>query len=244
MRAVLTFHAVDPSGSVLALAPPQLQSLVRGIRASGHEIVSLRNLLEHPGARNRVALSFDDGMRSVHDAALPILREEGATATLFLTTGYVGVDNDWPSQPPSAPRLPMMDWDQVEALHAAGWDVQAHTRSHPDLRALSDDEIREEMEAADAAIEGHLGHRPDQFAYPYGYADERVSTFAQDRYAWCVTTEMAALDGRGEDELRDGGVPRLDAFYVREERWHRAFGGVTFRAWIAARAAIRRLRSP
>ncbi len=241
MRGVLTFHSVDASGSVLAIAPDQLRSLVKGIRSSGHEIVSLRHLLDHPG-RNRVALSFDDGFRSVHDAALPVLREEGATATLFLTTGYVGADNGWPTQPAWAPRMPMMDWDQVETLHAAGWDVQAHTGSHPDLRELSDDAIRDEMEQADGAIEAKFGYRPDQFAYPYGSLDERVRELARDRYAWSVTTELAWLDGRGDDVLREAGVPRLDAFYVREGRWHKSFGGATFRAWVSARAALRRLR--
>lgn len=243
MRAVLTFHAVDASDSVLSVAPEQLRSLVRGIRASGHELVSLRSLLAHPAGRNRVALTFDDGFRSVHQAALPILREEGATATLFLTTGFVGGRNDWPSQPAWAPRMDMMDWDQVEALHAAGWEVQAHTGTHPDLRQLPDADVRAEMEAADTAIEARLGSRPDQFAYPYGFFDQRIGALARDRYAWCVTTEMAALDGRGEDELRGAGIPRIDSFYVREGRWHRAFGGVTFRAWIRARAALRRLRA-
>lgn len=241
MRAVLTLHSVDHSGSVLAVTPEQLRSMIHGIRSNDHEVVSLRNLLEHRG-RNRVALTFDDGVRSVHGAALPILQGEGATATLFLTTGFVGADNDWPTQPSWAPRLPMMDWDQVEALRGAGWDVQSHTRSHPDLRALTDDAIREEMESSDAAIEEHLGHRPDQFAYPHGHADDRVRALARDRYAWAVTTEMAPLDGRGDDALREQGIPRLDAFYVREGRWHRSFGGVTFRAWIGARAAVRRIR--
>ena len=243
MRAVLTFHSVDPSGSVLAVAAEQLRSLIQGIRASGHEIVALRDLLAHPDARDRVALTFDDGFRSVHDAALPILREEGATATVFLTTDFVGRDNGWPTQPSWAPRLPLMEWGQVEALYAAGWEVQAHTGSHPDLRALSDDAIRQEMDAADAAIEQRLGRRPDQFAYPYGYVDERVGALARDRYACCVTTEMATLDGRGEDDLLEAGVPRLDAFYIREGRWHRSFGGVRFRAWVRARAVLRRVRS-
>ena len=52
---------------------------------------------------------------------VPILRELGATATLFLTTGFLGGDNGWPGQPDWAPRFPLLDWEQVEALHGAGW---------------------------------------------------------------------------------------------------------------------------
>lgn len=42
-----------------------------------------------------VAITFDDGYRSVHDIALPILRELSLPATVFLTSGYVGESNMW-----------------------------------------------------------------------------------------------------------------------------------------------------
>ena len=42
-----------------------------------------------------VAITFDDGYRSVHDLALPVLREFGLPATVFVTSGYVGEDNMW-----------------------------------------------------------------------------------------------------------------------------------------------------
>jgi hypothetical protein len=70
VRAVITFHGVDASGSVLALAPTTLRGLIAGIRAASHEIVPLRELLASPAA-NRVAL-FDDGLASVAENALPL----------------------------------------------------------------------------------------------------------------------------------------------------------------------------
>jgi peptidoglycan/xylan/chitin deacetylase (PgdA/CDA1 family) len=36
-----------------------------------------------------VCISFDDGYRSVHDFALPILKKFGLPATVFVTTGYI-----------------------------------------------------------------------------------------------------------------------------------------------------------
>ena len=44
MRAVITFHGVDASGSVLSLAPETLRGLIAGVRAAGHAIVPLREL--------------------------------------------------------------------------------------------------------------------------------------------------------------------------------------------------------
>ena len=44
-----------------------------------------------------VCITFDDGYRSVHDLALPILRKFGLPATVFVTSGFLDVDagNMW-----------------------------------------------------------------------------------------------------------------------------------------------------
>lgn len=42
-----------------------------------------------------VCITFDDGYRSIHDLALPVLREFKLPATVFVTSGYVGQGNMW-----------------------------------------------------------------------------------------------------------------------------------------------------
>ena len=42
-----------------------------------------------------VCITFDDGYRSVHDLALPILKQFKLPATVFVTSGYVGGGNMW-----------------------------------------------------------------------------------------------------------------------------------------------------
>ena len=42
-----------------------------------------------------VCITFDDGYRSVHDLALPVLQELGLPATVFVTSGYIGEGNMW-----------------------------------------------------------------------------------------------------------------------------------------------------
>lgn len=241
MRAVITFHGVDASGSVLCVAPETLRALVAGIRAAGHAIVPLRELLASE-APNRVALSFDDGLASVAENALPVLRAEGAVATLFLTTAHVGGHNDWAGQPAWAPKLPMLSWGQVDALVAAGWEIQSHTMRHLDLRALGDDALEEELAGASAEIARRVGTRPDQLAFPYGYYDARVLRAAQRHHAACFTTELAALDRRSARALATG-IPRLDAYYLQPAWLHRRFGGAAFRGYVSARALARRLRA-
>lgn len=42
-----------------------------------------------------VCITFDDGYRSTHDLALPILKELNLPATVFITTGYMEEGNMW-----------------------------------------------------------------------------------------------------------------------------------------------------
>jgi peptidoglycan/xylan/chitin deacetylase (PgdA/CDA1 family) len=239
MRAILMFHSVDSSGSVLSIKPDELRSLMAAIERSGHRIVPLQDLLDSETGGREIALTFDDGMRSLHQHALPILRDRGAPATVFLISDYVGRDNRWPSMPANAPTMEMMSWDEVDELHAAGWAVEGHTATHPDLRELSDDGILEELQRGDDVIEARLGRRPEIFAYPYGHLNDRVRAVVSGCYRYAVTTEMNALRGRVGDAHR---VPRLETYYFREPRIHARFGTAMFSGYLAARAALRRLR--
>lgn len=42
-----------------------------------------------------IAITFDDGYRSTHDLALPILKEYGLPATVFVTTGHIDHGSMW-----------------------------------------------------------------------------------------------------------------------------------------------------
>ena len=114
MKAVLTFHAIDHVRSPLSYPPEAFRVLVQTLLETGMPILTLDDLLD-PATPDGVALTFDDGLASVHDAALPILKAFGAPAHMFLPTAYVGQDNAWPGQPESAPRYAMMNWDQIAA---------------------------------------------------------------------------------------------------------------------------------
>src|SRR5260221_7488233 len=52
-------------------------------------VVALDELLKKKSRRARVALTFDDGLRSNVDVAYPILRQLGLTATYFVCPGLI-----------------------------------------------------------------------------------------------------------------------------------------------------------
>jgi peptidoglycan/xylan/chitin deacetylase (PgdA/CDA1 family) len=238
VRAILMLHGVDPSGSVLSVAPRELESLLGSVLGSGHRVLGLPELLQGREP-NAIALTFDDAFRSVHDAALPVLRSFAVTATVFVTTGYVGRDNGWPSQPKSARRDVLMGWAELEALRTHGWDLQAHSISHPDLRTLSRDALEDELATPKALLEERFGGTVDTLAYPYGYYDPAVAELASEHYARAVTTEFRPLSG-ADPAMR---LPRLDAYYLRSPLVHGWFGNRRpFTGFLELRRALRKLR--
>lgn len=237
MRAIITFHSIDPSGSVLSFPASSLRGLLLGLAEANLPVCDLDTLL-NPGTARGVALTFDDGFESVFSGALPVLQDFGVRAHLFLTTSVVGATNRWRGQASSIPRFKMLSWAQVETCHRAGVRVESHTANHPDMRKLSDSELLEECERADDAIERYLGRRPAFFAYPFGYSDERVRNFARRAYQASVTTELRPL--RDQEDL--AALPRLDSYYLRIPRLYRRLECATTRAYLYLRYAIRELR--
>lgn len=232
-------HGVDDTGSVVSVSPGQLASLVESIRRADHEIVPLLDLLQGRASERAVALTFDDGFESVATTGAPVLAELGAPATLFLTTGYVGADNQWPGQSEIAPTFRMMSWEQVSELADAGWSIECHTESHPDLRTLDDPAIEREILRSKEAISKSVGRAPEVLAYPYGWFDRRVLDLTRRHFSYAVTTKMAVLEGR----LDPHQVSRLDAYYLRAALVHRGFGRRPFSAYVGLRGFLRRLKA-
>lgn len=237
MRAILTFHSIDDSGSVLSFPSRTLSGLLEALDQARLPVCDLDTLLA-PTTQRGVAITFDDGMRSVFTHGLPILRDHAVPSHLFLTTGAVGGNNRWPTQPAKAPDFDMLNWSEIEKLQQAGMRMESHTHSHPDLRELDEPRIAAECGEADRIIEARLGRRPRYFAYPYGYRNPRATNYARAHYQASVTIELREVSG-GEDSA---ALPRLDTYYLRAPWVFKRLDAALPRAYLALRGALRRLR--
>ena len=72
MRAIITFHSIDDSGSVLSYPTRLFERLIDELNKKSVPIVDLTTLLG--SQESGIALTFDDGMRSIYSNALPILK--------------------------------------------------------------------------------------------------------------------------------------------------------------------------
>lgn len=237
MKAVITFHSLGVSRSPLSYPPSTFRMMLQTLSELGIQVRSLPGLLEAEEGP-AVALTFDDGFADLFESGLPMLREFNVPAHLFLTTGRVGLDNAWPTQPPDTPLAPMLDWPQIEALHRDGVFIESHTMNHPDLRDVADADLEAEMDAADDLIEERLGRRPEYFAYPYGRYDARVRNAAGRRYRASFSTRLGFIrPGQSADDL-----PRLDSHYLRSRRVLELLNSPVGDAYVRLRGFVRHVR--
>ncbi|MFJ4963952.1 polysaccharide deacetylase family protein [Streptomyces sp. NPDC088729] len=173
---ILTYHSVadprdDPYGiTVSAERLGQQLSWLRSRKLTGVGVAELLRA-EAAGRRGLVGLTFDDGYADFLGEALPVLREHGCTATVFVLPGRPGGVNDWD---PLGPRKPLLTEEEIRRVAGAGMEVGSHGLLHRRLTALSDEELRHEVRYSRELIGELTGTPPEGFCYPYGTLDRRV----------------------------------------------------------------------
>jgi peptidoglycan/xylan/chitin deacetylase (PgdA/CDA1 family) len=167
---ILLYHVV---GTAPADAPfPELYvrraefaAQLGWLRRHGYQAVSLRRVYEYWRRGfvlppRPVVLTFDDGYREDFTNVRPLLRRYHWPGVLNLAVQNV-LDRK-------------LTVPQVRALAASGWEIDAHTLTHPDLTTLDAAELRRQVAGSRAWIRRHVGGRVDFFCYPAGLYDAAV----------------------------------------------------------------------
>lgn len=239
MKAILTYHSIDRTGSVISTDPETFRRHVAWLASGAVRVVPLDRMAEVGDDESAVAITFDDGFRNFGEIALPLLADHALPATVFVVTDAVAGTNRWGGRSAAGiPDLPLMGWDELARAREQGIALGAHTRTHPHLTAAGEQQLEDEIAGSHATLAARTGEAPSSFAYPYGDCDERVASATGRHFARACTTELRVL-AAGDDPML---LPRLDAYYFRApgalERW----GSARQRCVIAARAMGRRLR--
>ncbi len=126
-----------------------------------------------------VVITFDDGFADFYTEALPVLLQYSFVATLYIVTAFINETSRWLQKEGEAAR-PMLTWDQITSISAAGIECGGHTHTHPELDTLSISNAREEIAQCKRLLEHHLGHEILSFAYPFGYHTTDIKQLVKD----------------------------------------------------------------
>lgn len=240
MRAILTYHSLDTSGSAISVSPTEFRRQVEWLASGKVRVVPLPDLLRLPPTVNAIALTFDDGFANFAEVAAPLLRDYSLPATLFVVAGHVGGTNAWGGRSdPRVPTLPLLSWAELGRLAEQGVRLGGHTRTHPRLTGVGPEALLDELGGATEAIRAETGRRPEEFAYPFGDVNEIVASAARQVYAFGCTTELRWVRPM-DDPLR---LPRLDMYYLRAPGALEAWGTLPFAGGLWGRAQARRIKA-
>jgi peptidoglycan/xylan/chitin deacetylase (PgdA/CDA1 family) len=195
--------------SRLQVRPARFQEQIGLLVQAGFKFVTVAELAHIAGGRQPPAgyatISFDDAMRSTSTVALPVLRDYGIRATVYVTVLLLGGVSPW-IRDGSENRI--MSEDELLELAAAGWEIGAHTMTHPDLSVLDYDTCRGEIEDSKEALERTTGNRVETFAYPFGrFGDASVRAARDSGFIAAVSTGGGSWD---PFKLTRAMISRLD----------------------------------
>lgn len=242
--AILTYHSVDDTGSVLSTCPDTLAQQMECLADLGFRGASLGEVVKQSRGLGRwpertIAITFDDGYENNLCVAQPILARHGFTASIYLITGHVGGEHDWEEPPPGFGRHPILDWNQVGELAEAGWEIGAHTRTHPDLRKLRPEAVAQEITGSREDIENRVGRQVETFAYPGGHVSDAASAVVAEHFIAGCTTELRRAASDESLHL----LPRVDMYYLRDTRRLRKMVTGNLDGYLAFRRLGRRVRA-
>ena len=193
------FRAFSAPSIYKELGPGDCLSIVgtEGILAEGFTPIAATELdaIEldgQPGPPRPIVLTFDAGYANFYRHAYPALRARGLPATMFLIAARVGEDE---ASRVRDERGDFLTWPEVRAMQADGIDFQSHSVSHRNLKHLSDDEVRAELQESRRQLEAGLGRPVTVLAYPFGGNSPHTQALVEDAGYRSAHSVMAGMGG-------------------------------------------------
>jgi len=161
--------AAAPAGVAfpdLWVQPDDFAAQMHWLSTHGYHAVTLHRVYDHwlrgtPLPPHPIVLTFDDGTMGQDTHALPVLHKLHWPGVLNLKVDALKSKETLPP------------W-RVKQMLAAGWELDAHTITHPDLTRVDDARLWQEVHGSRVELQ-RLFHVPvDFFCYPSGRYDTHV----------------------------------------------------------------------
>jgi peptidoglycan/xylan/chitin deacetylase (PgdA/CDA1 family) len=168
---ILMYHVIAPAPANapfpdLFVSPHDFSAEMHWLALHGYHAVTLHSVYKYwldgsPLPPRPIVISFDDGTLGQHTHALPVLRALHWPGVLNLKVDAL------------KSRYTLPAW-RVRDMLASGWELDAHTITHPDLTHVDDARLWHEVDGSRVVLR-RLFHVPvDFFCYPSGRYDAHV----------------------------------------------------------------------
>lgn len=237
---ILTYHSLDSSGSVISTAPEKFRLQMKNLSDASVTVIKLHELVARIREKRElpaksVAITFDDGFQSVYDVALPVLKDYGYPATVFLVTSFCGKNNRWSGQPDRIPSFDLLTWNQISKMKDHQIEFGVHTATHPDVTKLTASQVFEEIVGARQTLEDHTGEREIPFAYPYGKESDAARVLVESNFYAACSTDMDFANLHSDVHF----LPRIDMYYFSNNDLLSRIGTPSFDRFVRLRKSLR-----
>ena len=180
------------------MAPSRFAQQIAALARAGYHATTLdavwRAWHGHgPMPRHPIVLSFDDGYQSQSTNARRMLARLGWPGVLNLEVNNV-------RQPGGIRR------SQVRAMMRDGWEIDAHTLTHPDLTTVDAARLRSEVAGSRRWLRNAFGVPVHFFCYPAGRYNATVEAAVRAAGYEGATTTQAGIASLHDDPY---ALPRV-----------------------------------
>jgi peptidoglycan/xylan/chitin deacetylase (PgdA/CDA1 family) len=127
-----------------------------------------------------VSVTFDDGLISFAENALPELEKRNIPSTLFVVTGRLGQRPDWANysdEPLTTEKT--LSSSQLREISERVL-IGSHTVTHPMLTRLNEIDAKRELMESRKTLEHMLERRVTVFSFPYGDFDNHLLEWSRE----------------------------------------------------------------
>jgi peptidoglycan/xylan/chitin deacetylase (PgdA/CDA1 family) len=185
---ILMYHVIDvaPPGAAepgLWVPSGRFDREMAALAHAGYHAVTLNTVFRAWHGRGSlpvhpIVISFDDGYQSQYDHARATLARLQWPGVLNLEVHNVDLKGG-------------LSRDQVARMVRDGWEVDAHTLTHPDLTTLDARTLRQEVAGSRRWLRRVFGISVQFFAYPAGRYDTTVEAAVKRAgYRAATTTQL------------------------------------------------------
>jgi peptidoglycan/xylan/chitin deacetylase (PgdA/CDA1 family) len=207
------YHVIAPAPAAAAypdlfVRPSDFAGQMSWLAAHGFHAVTLHQVYDYwlrgtPLPAQPIVLTFDDGTLGQDTHALPVLRKLHWPGVLNLKVNAL------------KSKYTLPPW-RVHEMIAAGWELDAHSITHPDLTHVDDAQLWHEVDGARVELR-QLFHVPVEFfCYPSGRYDARVIAAVRRAGYLGATTEKYGLARPSDiytlDRIRINGSDGITGF--------------------------------
>jgi glycosyltransferase involved in cell wall biosynthesis len=160
---------------------------------------------------NHVVITFDGIYKNVLDYALPILNHFNYPFELFITSDYIGLENEFDTIEPNASFT--NEYELLELVKGGG-RLQWHTQSHINLKNVHDFDVIVKELTIPENIKKLDRNGFSWFAYPYGEFNEAVVREVKNRFKGAVS----CFQGDDNDIYRLNRLTALNGTTFRENK--------------------------